>query len=536
MQRTSQFGFYSKDSQGIYDDSGALNEGTADCTALAFKGVPQLGENAGSRLMEGGQTTVPYLRTAENRRMCQVTSIDGTTTLAQGGRVGEIHADGVIWASFFWSLRQRLSTVSTTGMCTNCNAAEVTLTRALESLGSSASFNDATLAVQQVAASLFGAQAAQLVGCMSCEWDMAGCADRTRTVFPGETHEALLVDNSIGSYGSLTPATFQYVLAVPANTAVNFNRFAIESGSLSLLARFGSKVTWSGSTHNATNTITAQGQLLPAQAAAGSWYLQGVHDGAAIRRFGFRVNFSPAGSPPTRPPAPSFTCALGGALPGGCNCTPQCGGKSCGSDGCGGTCGTCAMGLTCSPSSQCGCVPQCTGKQCGPDGCGGNCGLCPGGQACATAGTCTCVPNCAGRRCGSDGCGGTCGAACPAGMACNNGLGLCVAGLDPCEGLQCGPDGDGGTCGTCPQDFSCTAQGSCSSSAGVCGNKLCGPDGMGGSCGTCDPGESCTETGTCIVTPQVSGGCGCTSGAELLPMLLALSWLARYGLRSIREG
>jgi hypothetical protein len=109
-------------------------------------------------------------------------------------------------------------------------------------------------------------------------------------------------------------------------------------------------------------------------------------------------------------------------------------------------------------------------------------------------------------------------------MACNNGLGQCVAGLNPCEGLECGPDGDGGTCGTCPQEFTCTAQGSCSTSVGVCGNKLCGPDGLGGSCGTCDQGESCTETGTCIKSEVMKPGCGCTSGAAGLQVLLA-AWL-----------
>ncbi len=524
VERTSQFGFYARDGQGLSGDSGSLNEGTADCVSLAFKGSPQLGENAGSRLMEDGQTTAPYLRTVETKRMCQVSSIDGST-LARGGRVGEIHADGVIWGSFFWELRRRLASVSTTGLCTNCNAAEVVLTRALESLGSSASFNDATLAVQQVAASVFGAQAAQLVGCMSCEWEMPRCEDRTRIVFPNETHEALLVDSSAGSYGGMTPLTFQYALEVPANTTVTFNRFLIESGTLSLLARFNAKIAWSSGGHNATTTITAQGQSLPVQATAGTWYLQGLHDGAAIRKFGFRVNFSPSANTTTRPAPASFTCSLGGTFPSGCACTPQCAGKTCGSDGCGGSCGTCAMGETCSLSSQCGCTPSCTGKQCGPDGCGGVCGTCAGGQVCSAAGACACVPNCAGRTCGSDGCGGTCGPACPTGQFCNNGLGACVMGIDPCEGVECGPG-----CGSCAGDFTCTPQGSCSGSAGVCGNKVCGPDGVGGSCGTCDPGSSCTESGTCIETPAVIGGCGCSSGGEII-LLLLLSLALRSGER-----
>ena len=525
VERTSRFSFYTRDAQGLQGDPGSLNEGTADCVSLAFKGSPQLGETVGSRLLEAGQTTVPYLRTVENRRMCQISSIDGTT-LALGGRVGEIHADGVIWGSFFWALRQRLASVPTTGLCTTCNAADVVLARALESLGSGASFVDATLAVQQVTASLFGAQAAQLVGCMSCEWDMAGCGDRTRIVFPNETHEALLIDAASGSIGGVTPATFQYALATPANTTVYFNRFAIESGSLTLLARFNQKIGWTSTSHNATHTITAQAQTLPPQAGAGTWYLQGAHDGAEIRRFGFRVNFLPAGNTTTRPAPNALSCTLGGTFPAGCACAPQCAGKQCGSDGCGGTCGTCPSGQSCSLSSQCGCAPQCGGKQCGPDGCGGSCGTCAGATSCSASGTCACVPSCAGKTCGDDGCGGSCGD-CAAGTSCNGGTGQCVSGANPCESKQCGPDGAGGSCGNCPLDFSCTAQGSCTASVDGCGAKLCGPDGQGGSCGTCDALEHCTENGTCVRDSDPVGGCGCSDGAALIPGLLLFALLRR---------
>lgn len=525
VERTSRFGFYSRDARGLQGDPGSLNEGTADCLSLAFKGSPQLGEYVGSRLFESGAgPSAPYLRTVEKKRMCQISSIEGST-LALGGRVGEIHADGVIWGSFFWALRQRLASLSTAGLCTNCNAAEVVLMRALDTLGSGASFNDATLAVQQIAASVFGAQAAQLVGCMSCEWQMPSCEGRVRDVYPGETHEALLVDSSAGSYGNQTPTTFQYGLDVPASTTVGFNRFAIESGSLTILARFGSPITWSGTTHNATHTITSQGQTLPPQPGAGRWYLQGVHDGAAIRRFGFRVAFVPAGSPGARPAPPAFTCALGGGLPSGCNCTPQCTGKQCGSDGCGGACGTCPSGQACSASSQCGCVPQCAGKQCGPDGCGSTCGACGAGQTCSTAGTCGCTPSCSGKQCGDDGCGGSCGA-CGAGQFCSAAF-SCVTGSDPCEGKQCGSDGNGGSCGACPADFECSAAGQCTSMVSGCGNKLCGPDGNGGSCGTCESGESCTATGTCVKDePMANGGCGC-SQLDVLAASLALLVIGR---------
>ncbi|CAN5815986.1 hypothetical protein BH09MYX1_BH09MYX1_42300 [soil metagenome] len=41
----------------------------------------------------------------------------------------------------------------------------------------------------------------------------------------------------------------------------------------------------------------------------------------------------------------------------GCNCTAQCGGKTCGDDGCGGSCGNCASGSTCQ-GTQCVAAPS----------------------------------------------------------------------------------------------------------------------------------------------------------------------------------
>lgn len=557
VNRTSRFSFYSRDMLGVNADPGGLNEGTADYLALSLKGFPQLGENVASRVMEGGgNIDRPYVRTLETRRMCQVTSIPAATNVAIGGRVGQVHADGTIWATFLWTLRERLATVSTSGRCMNCNATDIVVMRALDSLGSGASFNEATLAVQQQAASQFGNDAAQLVGCMRCEWDMPSCDGRLRIVYPNETHEALLVDgSSAGSFGGITPAGFQYALDVPANTGVVFNRFAIESGTLTIRARFGGPIQWAGSGSNATHTITAQGQTLPAQAAAGRWYIQGSHDGGAIRRYGFRVSFLPAGNATMRPAPPALTCSLGSGVPSSCSCVPQCTGRQCGPDGCGGSCGTCPMGQTCSASSRCGCVPQCAGKQCGDDGCGGSCGQCAAGRTCSAAGVCQCAPSCTGRTCGDDGCGGSCGTcgngqfcspagacmmganpcqgktcgpdgrggvcgACQVGQSCNA-AGQCIAESGSCAGKACGPDGMGGSCGTCPSPFMCAADGSCVATVAGCGTRLCGPDGLGGSCGTCDANEACTENGTCVKVEPPPKGCGCT-GSSVGPALLGL--------------
>lgn len=404
VERTANLGWYSHDTLGIRADPGALNEGTADYLALSHKGWPQLGENAASRMLEGGgDITTPYLRTVGERRTCQVASIDTSTTLALGGRVGQVHADGVIWGSFLWALRARAASIAPAVDCQGCNAVDVLVMHTLDALGPQASFDDAVLALQQQAASRFGAETGQLVACLRCAWDMPACEGRLRQVYPGETHEALLLDAaSAGRFGAVTPAAMQFTIDTPANTAVVFNRFVIESGQLTIVASFGQPVHWAGSGHDATHTITALNQSLPAQPTAGRWYFQPVHDGARLRRFGFRVGFSPGVSGISRPQTPDVACTLGDGVPQGCACTPQCGARACGSDGCQGTCGTCGADEACSPDGQCVCAPRCAGRTCGPDGCGGVCGACGDDQRCSTDGLCEATPPCTGQGCPPD--------------------------------------------------------------------------------------------------------------------------------------
>jgi MYXO-CTERM domain-containing protein len=79
----------------------------------------------------------------------------------------------------------------------------------------------------------------------------------------------------------------------------------------------------------------------------------------------------------------------------GCDCTPQCSGKTCGDDGCGGSCGNCAAGESCDANQ---CVAASTGDDAGTGGDGGggggnngDAGLDGGGNGggcgCATGGT-----------------------------------------------------------------------------------------------------------------------------------------------------
>lgn len=110
----------------------------------------------------------------------------------------------------------------------------------------------------------------------------------------------------------------------------------------------------------------------------------------------------------------------------GCNCAPQCSGKSCGDDSCGGSCGTCGAGATCQSGACVGPASDAgpTGKDGGPTGRdagngsttgttdggkdaggreGGSAGATPAGDGDGTSGTsspsaCTCTTTGHGSR------------------------------------------------------------------------------------------------------------------------------------------
>ena len=177
-------------------------------------------------------------------------------------------------------------------------------------------------------------------------------------------------------------------------------------------------------------------------------------------------------------------------------CTPTCGGKSCGDDGCGGSCGTCVSPAVCSSSGQCVCQPKCSGKSCGDDGCGGSCGTCFAPKTCSTSGQCVCQPDCSGKACGDDGCGGSCGS-CPLSNSCQNGA--CAPDPDACDPVA---------------NLGCALPNECwllSTEKTTC--VLTGSGTQGASCSatlTCDGGYGCFA-GTCRKICQRASGAGCLS-------------------------
>src|SRR5207302_2006460 len=82
-------------------------------------------------------------------------------------------------------------------------------------------------------------------------------------------------------------------------------RFAITVGALpKVYARFGQKVSWLGGNPVFDVSFSSLPAMLPAQASAGTWYLQGALTDPSMgtRRYGLRAQV-PGGA--ARPPAPN---------------------------------------------------------------------------------------------------------------------------------------------------------------------------------------------------------------------------------------
>ncbi|MDD5194019.1 MAG: hypothetical protein PHF67_05575, partial [Candidatus Nanoarchaeia archaeon] len=160
---------------------------------------------------------------------------------------------------------------------------------------------------------------------------------------------------------------------------------------------------------------------------------------------------------------------------GGGGCTPNCAGKSCGSDGCGGSCGSCPSGDACttyacannkckSTTKNCDDSNSCTDDSCSPafgcvntpkscsdgdictdDSCESSTGNCIHTYDATNDASCTCIPNCNGNECGDDGCGGSCGS-CSENQCCDNRK--CID--EDASNPECCPEGY--TKGLCPEE------------------------------------------------------------------------------------
>jgi hypothetical protein len=158
---------------------------------------------------------------------------------------------------------------------------------------------------------------------------------------------------------------------------------------------------------------------------------------------------------------PATCCEL--CNDGGCTCTPQCSGKSCGDDGCGGTCGSCGMGEFCSSGK---CVTTTVDFCADGDG-----QQCTDGSYCSPSSTCDC-------------------STCPCTCTCGPGY----VGVD-CSGIRCSAANS-----TCASDWHCVP---CSTWCGGTCEWWCGE----GNGPLCDDGVYCPPNSTC--------SCSADGGAEV---------------------
>jgi hypothetical protein len=184
---------------------------------------------------------------------------------------------------------------------------------------------------------------------------------------------------------------------------------------------------------------------------------------------------------------PSGCCSNGPGNPGVCRLNQP---NTCGTNG--QRCVNCPPPGACNAQGQCVCTPDCAGKTCGSDGCGGSCGSCPAGEICDDPfpGQCACTAD-----------------SCPTGLQC------CPAGdTDRClavDGAPCGQSGDccsgtccGGTC--CADDQTCCGETCCEQGQFCCNGVCCDQPCCGNAC--CLTGQPCCG-GTCCCAPGLGGDC-----------------------------
>jgi hypothetical protein len=250
----------------------------------------------------------------------------------------------------------------------------------------------------------------------------------------------------------------------------------------------------------------------------------------------YQLTCTPSDQCPSPSTCQSGCCVNPGDVPhcsgvDGGTCTPQCGGKQCGSDGCTGTCGTCSAGKSCSNGSCLAGPPAC------PSACptGENCPVSTGVCSCGAAGqACSAADQtfyryglqCVARSGGGDTCAPRCGT-CPTGTACNSSLGVCdcvdSAGTNLCTGGlycgsgECGKDNAGcaQATGQCAAGFTClTTTGDyfycyrpCSTAADCpLPTQACGVLSGSGSTQSFCAGVSCTPWGACQMG-SIAGFC-----------------------------
>jgi hypothetical protein len=190
------------DDYGAHLTPGALNEGFADYGALTLTEIPTLGRYVGS----ADQGAIREL---------------GEAKACPTDLTGEVHDDGIPWASSLWAFRQQLEGDTKDNFDTAVFTAMTTMA------GRNAGYTDAALAVVEEAALLLGSDLEATLrqhfldqGLIDCERTVA--INPTNAEIPDEPLiEALHLssaDNFGLQRGELIPAPYQIKIHLPAGT------------------------------------------------------------------------------------------------------------------------------------------------------------------------------------------------------------------------------------------------------------------------------------------------------------------------------
>jgi hypothetical protein len=191
-----------KDSYGAHLTPGALNEGFADYAALSLTENPVLGRYVGDPVNGA-------IRRLDAPKACP------------NDLTGEVHDDGVPWASSLWAFRQGLDEEERPEMDTAVFAAMTTM------VGRNAGYDTAATAVVQEAGLSLGEQRAAELSAYLSDQGMLDCErvvalnSAAGEIPEGPLLEALHLssaDNFGLNRGEFIPAPFQFKINLPAGT------------------------------------------------------------------------------------------------------------------------------------------------------------------------------------------------------------------------------------------------------------------------------------------------------------------------------
>ena len=248
------WGGYAQDinTLGGFDESSALNEGTADSMAVSETGHSEIGAFIGATEATPA-ATLREMNDPDATRSCKGNGTRATQFGLPGitGLDGEVHDDGEIWNGFYWEVFAGLAGSGFTGCGGNCHAAPEMMYKTIELAGGTEpTFANYWQTFKSAATSLHPTQpsVANYVDCVARRRGFDQC-DRTVPLYAGEVKNQFV---------RLRYSPFQVALQLTG--AATFQICDTQGFQATIYANKGSPVTLTNidpNTNNATITASA---------------------------------------------------------------------------------------------------------------------------------------------------------------------------------------------------------------------------------------------------------------------------------------